>query len=107
MAYRRTSLRVPAAAVIFVSAVAIAAAAGSGCSPGPPEDERHLLGETAAYREMKDKAFTGAESPIPQDRRQALLPLAYFPISLDYRVPAVLRRSSDRPTNAEAGTISP
>ena len=83
---------------MVVSVVAITAAVCAGCSPGPPRDERYLLGETAAYREMKDKAFTGAESPIPQDRRRALLPLAYFPISLDYRVPAVLRRSSERPT---------
>lgn len=96
-AQRRTSLRVSAAAFALVSIVALAAVF-SGCSPGAPEDERHLLGETAAYREMKDKAFSGAESPIPQDRRGALLPLAYFPISLDYRVPAVLQRSSDRPT---------
>jgi uncharacterized protein (DUF1684 family) len=84
--------------VVLLPVVAIAAAACTGCSPGPPGDDQHLLGETATYREMKDKAFTGAESPIPQDRRQALLPLAYFPISLGYRVPAVLRRSSDRPT---------
>jgi uncharacterized protein len=95
-AQRRTSLGVPAAAFVLVPVLAIAVL--SGCSPGPPEDERHLLGETAAYREMKDKAFSGADSPIPQDRRGALLPLAYFPVSLDYRVPAVLRRSSDRPT---------
>jgi uncharacterized protein len=98
MAHRRILLRVRAAVVVLLPVVALAAAACAGCSPGPPGDEQHLLGETAAYREMKDKAFTGAESPIPQDRRQALLPLAYFPISLDYRVPAVLRRSSDRPT---------
>ena len=97
MGHIRTALHVPAAAFVL-PAVALVAAACSGCSPGPPGDEQHLLGETAAYREMKDKAFTGAESPIPADRRQALLPLAYFPISLDYRVPAVLRRSSDRPT---------
>ena len=47
---------------------------------------------------MKDKGFTGPDSPIPAERRQALLPLAYFPVSLDYRVPAVLHTSSDGQT---------
>ena len=39
-----------------------------------------------------------ADSPIPPERRGALLPLPYFPVSLDYRVPAVLEPSSERPT---------
>jgi uncharacterized protein len=87
-----------AAALPLVLLVALAVGASAGCSPGPPDDEQQMLGEIAAYREMKDKAFAGAESPIPSERRQTLLPLAYFPISLDYRVPAVLRPSLERPT---------
>jgi uncharacterized protein (DUF1684 family) len=35
---------------------------------------------------------------VPEDRRKSLVPLAYFPISLDYRVPAVLSPSPERPT---------
>ena len=70
----------------------------AACSPAPPDDEQHILGEIAAFRELKDKGFAGDNSPIPPDRRKALLPLAYFPVSLDYRVPAVLHTSPDRPT---------
>jgi uncharacterized protein (DUF1684 family) len=75
----------------------VAAVALMGCSPSPP-DEQHVLQEIASFREMKDKGFAGNDSPVPEDRRKALLPLAYFPISLDYRVPAVLRTYPDRST---------
>jgi uncharacterized protein len=76
---------------------ALAAIALMGCSPSPP-DEQHVLQEIASFREMKDKGFAGTDSPVPEDRRKALLPLAYFPVSLDYRVPAVLRTFRDRST---------
>ncbi len=69
-----------------------------GCSPSAPDDEQHILQEIASFREMKDRGFASSGSPVPEDRRRALLPLAYFPISLDYRVPAVLRTYPDRPT---------
>ena len=68
-----------------VSAVFLA-----GCSPAPPDDEQHILSEIASFREMKDKGFAGPDSPVPPERREALLPLSYFPVSLDYRVPAEL-----------------
>jgi uncharacterized protein len=77
---------------------AIAAMTLMGCSPAPPDDEQHILQEIASFREMKDRGFASSGSPVPEDRRKALLPLAYFPISLDYRVPAVLRPYPDRPT---------
>jgi len=79
--------------VAFSLALAI-----GGCSSPPPDDEQHALAEIASYREMKNKAFAEPGSPVPDDRRMALLPLAYFPISLDYRVPAVLHPYPDRPT---------
>jgi uncharacterized protein (DUF1684 family) len=85
-----------AARVWLLPAVLIAAL--TACSPAPPDDEQHVLGEIASSRELKDKGFAGEGSPIPEDRRTALLPLAYFPISLEYRVPAVLRTFPDRPT---------
>jgi uncharacterized protein (DUF1684 family) len=69
----------------------------TACSPSPP-DEQQGLDEVAQYREMKDKAFAGDESPVPEDRRSALLPLAYFPISAEYRVPAVLHTYAERST---------
>lgn len=44
-----------------------------------------------AQRQAKDEFFrTGRESPIPPDKRDEFLPLAYFPVDETYRVPAVL-----------------
>jgi uncharacterized protein (DUF1684 family) len=79
-------------------AAALSAMTLMGCSPSPPDDDGHILQEIASFREMKDKGFAGNGSPVPEDRRKALLPLAYFPISLEYRVPAVLRAYPDRST---------
>jgi uncharacterized protein (DUF1684 family) len=79
-------------------AAALSAMTLMGCSPSPPDDDGHILQEIASFREMKDKGFAGNGSPVPEDRRKALLPLAYFPISLEYRVPAVLRTYPDRST---------
>jgi uncharacterized protein len=79
-------------------AAALSAMTLMGCSPSPPDDDGHILQEIASFREMKDKGFAGNGSPVPEDRRKSLLPLAYFPISLEYRVPAVLRTYPDRST---------
>ena len=70
----------------------------AGCSPDPASEERDYLAGVQQFRTLKDQAMTGSDSPIPPSRRQALLPLAYFPASLDYRVPAVLKPSPERPT---------
>jgi uncharacterized protein (DUF1684 family) len=77
--------------------VALGVAVLGGCSPAPPDDEQHVLSEIATFRELKDKGFAGDGSPVPEDRRKTLLPLAYFPVSLEYRVPAVLHTYPDRP----------
>jgi uncharacterized protein (DUF1684 family) len=63
----------------------------AACTAGPVDDEAALAGTLAAFRAAKDQAFQQPDSPVPPDRRQALLPLAYFPGSSAYRVPAVLR----------------
>lgn len=76
----------------------VVAALAAGCGPDPEADDRTYLSELEQFRATKDRAMASADSPIPQERRPALLPLAYFPPSLDYRVPAVLRPSSERPT---------
>lgn len=72
--------------VVFALASTLA-----GCSSGPPDDEAAFSNDLTAFRTAKDQAFQQADSPVPPDRRQALLPLAYFPGSYAYRVPAVLR----------------
>jgi uncharacterized protein (DUF1684 family) len=70
----------------------------AGCSRHPVEDDARMLEQLREYRTSKDKAFASDGSPIPPDRRTAFLPLAYFEPSLEYRVPAVLRPSQERPT---------
>jgi len=68
----------------------------SACAPTPADDEARFLKDLEAFRAAKDLAFHESDSPIPPDKRQTLLPLAYFPSSTAYRVPAVLRVSPDR-----------
>jgi len=80
------------ASLILVTAVV------AGCAPDPGKEEQDYLTEIQRFRALKDEAMAAADSPIPPERRQALLPLAYFPAALDYRVPAVLKRSEDGPT---------
>jgi uncharacterized protein len=72
--------------------VAIAAA----CSNRPLEPKEYAA-KLAAERAAKDAAFrAGGDSPVPEGRRAELLPLAYFPIDLDYDVPGVLKPTDDR-----------
>jgi uncharacterized protein (DUF1684 family) len=63
----------------------------AACSSGPVDDEATFASTLASFRAAKDQAFQQPDSPVPPERRQALLPLAYFPGSYAYRVPAVLR----------------
>lgn len=76
----------------------LALAAAAGCAPSPVEDEASYLREVAAFRASKDAAFRQAGSPVPPEKQDELLPLPYFPPSMTYRVPAVLRVEDDRPT---------
>ena len=47
-------------------------------------------------RAEKDNNFrTASNSPVPENRRAELLPLAYFPIDPDYKVGATLKPSND------------
>jgi uncharacterized protein (DUF1684 family) len=84
------SLRAAAAAAIALVL--------TGCAPDPAKEQGDYLAQIQQFRVLKDQAMTSADSPIPPDRQPSLVPLAYFPASLEYRVPAVLRPSSERPT---------
>lgn len=84
-------IRGPAALVVvgvFVSA----------CSSGPsaPDDSAYLE-RIVAKREARDKQFREEKDPIPQNKRDALLPLRYFPPDATFSVPAVLRLGQERP----------
>ncbi len=74
--------------------LALALAACVACAPTPEEEEANFLRDLQAFRAAKDQAFLQPDSPIPPDKRAALLPLPYFAPSIAYRVPAVLRVAS-------------
>jgi len=63
----------------------------SACNGSPAKDDyvQALLDARAAKDEM---LRTAGDSPIPADKRQAELPLSYFPPDASYRVPAALKR---------------
>lgn len=69
------------------------------CSSGPsaPDDAAYAT-ELSAARTEKDTNFqTAADSPVPKEKRGAILPLRYFPVDPNYAVPAALKLSEDRP----------
>lgn len=78
--------------------VLLLVAAAWACSPSPELDERAFVSELEQFRTAKNEAMRAADSPIPPERRQQLLPLAYFPPSIEYRVPASLTPSNDHTT---------
>jgi uncharacterized protein len=81
----------------------------AACSPEPVEDEGTYSREIAAFRASKDAALRQPDTPIPPDKQSTILPLAYFPAALTYRVPAVLRVATDGATLGafvEAGSQS-
>jgi uncharacterized protein (DUF1684 family) len=69
------------------------------CTSGPPPpDESVQLHDVEEHRTNKDRFFRESkDSPIPVDRRSALLPLPYYPPDSSYSVPAELKLSEDRP----------
>ena len=79
--------------------VALAVVPLAACSSGPsaPDDSKYIE-ELSAARAVKDQAFReGPDSPIPAGKRDAVLPLPYYPIDRNYAVPAVLRLAAERP----------
>jgi uncharacterized protein len=67
----------------------------SACTLRPAEED--YPAKIAAIRAAKDASFKNdQDSPIPADKKNTLLPLAYFPIDESYAVPASLEPSADR-----------
>ena len=71
----------------------------SACSSGPSApDDADYADRLAAARIAKDQQFREAsDSPVPKEKRDALLPLPYFPVDPAFTVPAALKLSNDRP----------
>ena len=71
----------------------------AGCSSGPSApDSASYVTSLSSARAVKDKDFRESpESPVPKDKRDAVLPLQYFPVDPSYRVPAALKLTDNRP----------
>ena len=79
--------------------IVVAVVLAAGCSSGPsaPDDNSYITALSAA-REHKDEQFReSADSPVPPDKRDALLPLRYFPVDPAYSVSAALKLAGERP----------
>ena len=80
----------------MIREVVIALACLSAACGSQPQEEDYPA-KIAAIRTAKDDSFkSGADSPIPADKKATLLPLAYFPIDESYAVPATLEPAADR-----------
>jgi uncharacterized protein (DUF1684 family) len=82
--------------VVKLAALLAAAALAAACSSRPPAEPGDYAARLAADRAAKDAAFARDNEPVPENRKAAFLPLAYFPIDPDYNVPASLKPSEDR-----------
>ena len=82
---------------LFLMALLLMAAGACSSGPSAP-DEAAYTSELSEARAAKDENFRDAsDSPVPKEKRDALLPLKYFPVDPNYAVPAVLKLSEDRP----------
>ncbi len=82
---------------LVAAACAIAPLVACSSGPSAPDDSAYVEG-LAADRAVKDTyLLQGQDSPVPADKRGALLPLPYYPIDPSYAVPAALRLSDERP----------
>ena len=69
---------------------------GAACTDLGRRDEDYPA-KIAAIRAAKDDSFKNdPDSPVPADKKAALLPLAYFPIDESYAVPATLEPAAER-----------
>lgn len=76
--------------------IALVVASGVAACTIRPADEDYTA-KIAAIRAAKDDSFkTGPDSPVPPDKKAALLPLQYFPIDENYAVPASLEPAAER-----------
>jgi uncharacterized protein (DUF1684 family) len=67
----------------------------AACVPGPGVED--YAGTITANRALKDESFrSSSDSPIPPEKKSALLPLAYYPVDEAYAVPAEIEMSQDR-----------
>jgi uncharacterized protein (DUF1684 family) len=75
----------------------LVAALACACSSGPGAPDADFLQKEIARREARDQQFRNDKDPIPEDKRDVLLPLRYYPPDQGYSVAAALRLGQERP----------
>lgn len=76
---------------------ALAAACTSG--PTPLDDSASYVEQVREHRARKDRFFSSndTDNPVPKEKRAQLVPLSYYDIDPDYRVPAQLAVATTQP----------
>jgi len=67
----------------------------ASCGSSPPPEPKDYAAKIAGERAAKDAQFAAGDDPVPAARHKDLLPLAYFPIDPEYKVPGALKRVAD------------
>jgi uncharacterized protein len=67
------------------------------CSSGPGAPDTDFIQKEIARREARDRQFREDKDPIPENKRNVLLPLRYYPPDASYSVAAALRLGQERP----------
>jgi uncharacterized protein len=78
--------------MILRTVIAVALLTLVACSSRPP-GEGNYVGEVAESRASKDAQLRAADLPIAADKKDAFLPLSYFPVDPAYAVPAAFKEN--------------
>ncbi|MGE0393834.1 MAG: DUF1684 domain-containing protein, partial [Vicinamibacterales bacterium] len=85
----------------LLSCTLVAAATATACSSGPTplDDSASYIERVREDRARKDAFFLSddRDNPVPKEKRSQFVPLAYYDIDPEYRVPAQLAVASDQP----------
>lgn len=76
----------------------VAASCSSG--PRPVDDTESYARHIADKRAIKERFFhdtKNPENPVPADKQSEFLPLSYYAVDPDYRIPAALKVAPDQP----------
>jgi uncharacterized protein (DUF1684 family) len=83
---------------ILVAAFGLLVSLACTSGPPPPPGEASAIEGVEEWRAARERLMhEDPESPIPEDKRDALLPLRYYAPDASYIVPAELDVSRDRP----------
>lgn len=78
-----------------------AAIAPAACTSGPTplDDSASYTEQVREHRARKDRFFSSsdADNPVPTEKRAQLVPLAYYDIDPEYRIPAALAVAANQP----------